>query len=975
MKARDSQRPQAAGTRTTRAPRQLLCLAAAAALAAGLRAETPVVEESLSDFRPARRASWCPWRALPEKTRYGCRIELDPVTNKVVHQTLCGYWFPAYVASERVRVSFRYRGDARKLEFLLDLSGPNEKPLPGQVKTPYLVRPLVPKAAWQDFSIDIDWPHLDYWGHHVMRVIAYGDGARASVELAGIDIRELPPERPRGRPLLVGGARATEVAILDTGDAFRHEEDLRAARLFRYVLYLNGGDYLPVRTAKALGEIGARAVLVGTAAERAGLFTAADLGTALKRHSGACAFRAKGTRLGITGELPVGVAYGAFAFWRELGVEYLGNMKWRRAPGAAFAAPDGFGRAIEPAVAYRGENCRNELGLMPELRGRCYTTRTHCTYSEGCWKKDIGVDHNMCSGLVSLEEFAKTRPDFFAMRKDGTRMTDAKPWVVQYCMSNRDLADLCAARVLEMMRLHPEARLFPISPGDGTGNSCKCPACAAEPITDIWMRFVNRIAERTSREFPDNFIDMSIYADSIVPPKSVKPHPNVCGHYCPYIQSYWPSMMVYEDPSNDEGWRQIAAWRKLFPRLRIILYPSQCGQNFHIWPSVDSDNRMIADFARHRALSVRYFGYAVARGASMPQTPGFCDLRLYLATRVEENPDYDTESGARDFIRDFYGAAAPEMAAYYGLFRAEAARRRWIQNCEQRLKGFVTKEFAAKCLPLLDAAEAKLRDDPVNLPAVLHEKQNFLWTYLDGVNRGCGNVSRAEFPEWARRVADFCRICRDTGITYITYTTFPKWFHDIAFLDFEVPRGTAWFDVPAIRAVIADPEKGLGKDFPTLQKTVPGGYEIPARGMAGGQFAQSSWRRAAPGDERTLRRPTSGYGLAVTRLSLKRRPEKDVVLRVTGIDNDHPPVAEMSLAVNGRTVYAGKVPWKKDAWSAEPFTVPADALTAGENEIELRNVTGDGDEKDGECGELFRATHNYYWGWYSVEKLVFEGVE
>jgi len=950
--------------------------AIAAAFVTGAGQAAPIVEENLCDFRPSKFASWLPKRDVPVKTLYGARLDLD-ARRKSAHLWLCGYFFPAYVVGEKVRVSFRYRGNAPKFSAVVDLRYPNEKPLSGQVKTPYSTYRLEPKTDWQDFSVDIDWPGLDWWGTHLVRVAAEGDGKPAFVELAGITIRELPPARLSGRALTVGGARATEVAVLTTDDGFRHAEELRAARMFRYMLYMNGGDYLPVRTAKTMAEIGPNAVLVGAAAEQAGLFTEADLATAHKRLSGACAWRAKGTRLGITGELPVGMTYGVFCCWRALGVEYLGNMKWRNAMAARaerepYRLADGAGESRVPAIAFRGDNCRGDTGLMPELRGRCFTDRVQCTYSEGCRVKDLLPDHNMPGALVTLEEFARTRPDFFAQRQDGSRMTNEVPWRVQYCMSNEDLKRLTAARILEMMRLHPESRIFPVSPGDGGGNYCKCAKCRTRPVSDIWMDFVNHIAETTCHEFPDNLIEVTIYADNREPPKSVRMHPKLTGDYNVYTTT-WPSCMVIDDPVNKHAWEEVESWWKIHPRLRLDYFPSECGENFNMWASFDSDNLIVSRFARHGCLGTRYFGFAIARGGTMPQTPGFCDLRLYTTTRVEEDPDYDAVKGAHGFIRDFYGAAAPEMAAYFELFRGEAKRRRWIQNCEQHLKGFVTKEFAAKCLPLLDAAEEKLKDDPVNLPAVLHEKQNFLWTYLDGVNRGCGNVSKADFPAWAARVADFIRICRATDIDYLTYMTFPKWFREIAFLEVTLPANGRWLDSPEILAVEADPVKGLGGEFPTMQKAAPGGYEIPASGFAGGEFwAKSSWLRKGTADERTLRRPSSGFGLVTTRLRLKAKPTKDVTMQVLAIDNDHPPVAEMALVVNEKTVYSGKVPWRKDRWEEKPFVIPADLLVAGDNEIQFRNTTGDGDEKDGECGEMFRAQHNYYWGWYSIEKLRFE---
>jgi len=950
----------------------LLCVGAlGGAWAAG------AVEENLCDFRPDKVASWQPNGSRSKRTVHGVCVRTD-AKRKEVHERLCSYWFPAYTASERIRISFRYRGDMPRADLLIDFTKPNEKQ-PDDIakKLPYIVRPLTPKAEWQEFSIEVPWAsRLDYWGTHILRLIARGDGGERFVELAEMGICELPPERPKGRALRLGGARATEIAILDGEEWTRHQDEYRAARMFRYMLYMNGGDYLPIRTAKSLGEIGTNAVLIGAAAEKAGLFTADELAQAKKTLTGACAYRVKDGRLGITGELPAGLTYGVFAFWRELGVEYLGAAKWRAPKAGDYAAADGFGRVRVPAIAYRCENYRNELGMMPELRGRCLSTRVHCTYAEGFpyphWKE--GTDHAMPGALISLDEFAKTHTDFFALQANGVRLTNEVPWRVQYCMSNPRLREVLAARILEMMRLHPEARIYGISPGDGGGNYCKCKTCASRPMSETWLELVNYVAERTEKEFPDNYVDMSIYVDTPEPPRNVKPRRNVVAHYCPYDLT-WPSCMVIDDPVNRRGWEKIAAWRKIFPRLRIVYYPSQCGQNMNMWASFDSDNLIIGDFARHNAISSRYFGFAVPRGGDMPQTPGFADMRIYVIGRVEEDPSYDALAGAKAFIRDFYGAAAPEIAEYFEIFRTEAKRRRWIQNCEQNLPGFVTPELADRCLPILDRAEAKVRGDPANLPAVQHEKQNFLWTYLDGVNPGSGNVPKEDFAKWARRVADFIRICQDTHIGFISGKPIEDWFHDAAFV--EVPKkggACGWLETAEVQAILKDPVKGLGGEFPTLQKTVPGGYEIPARGFAGGQFSLSSWLRKKAVGERALRRPSMGNAYARTRLNLRKQPSKDVKLSILGIDNDHKPVAEMSLAVNGKVLYSGAVPWKKDAWTEAAYTIPAKLLHAGDNSIEFRNITGDGDIFDaGPSGDPWICScNNPYWGWFAIEKLRFE---
>jgi len=235
-------------------------------------------------------------------------------------------------------------------------------------------------------------------------------------------------------------------------------------------------------------------------------------------------------------------------------------------------------------------------------------------------------------------------------------------------------------------------------------------------------------------------------------------------------------------------------------------------------------------------------------------------------------------------------------------------------------------------------------------------------------------VSTAEFPAWAKRYGEFCRICRDTGVSYMGRCV-TKWFNETAFLDTKFSVDDYWPDSKIAKDIIADPEKALGVDFPNCQNATEAGIEIPAKGMGGGIFdGASTWMRKDAAGVRVLRRATSGFGLAFTKLTLSEAPKGPVTLLVRGIDNEKPSPAEMEIVINEKPVFSGKVPWKKDVWTDEPFTIPAGVLKAGDNDIVFKNITPD-TEKDGACGDRFVATRNYYWGWYLVEKIVFCGVK
>ena len=93
---------------------------------------------------------------------------------------------------------------------------------------------------------------------------------------------------------------------------------------------------------------------------------------------------------------------------------------------------------------------------------------------------------------------------------------------------------------------------------------------------------------------------------------------------------------------------------------------------------------------------------------------------------------------------------------------------------------------------------------------------------------------------------------------------------------------------------------------------------------------------------------------------------------LAGIDNEKEAVADIEVKVNSQVVYAGPVKWGKDGHSDWTLDIPAGLLKAGANEIQFRNTTPDAEAaQDGLGGDAFRATRNYYWGWFMLDKVAF----
>lgn len=952
---------------------RLLCMEVTAigvlAWATGSAGE--VTEENLAPIRTLPRVSW-----VEHDWGYTVRdgvLKLVGGEKGPASYQLASPWFPRYVAAQDVIVRFSCRGDAKSPYVLMNTRAMERC---GEGKANYQERHFQPTAEWKLVEIRLPFPQTDAWGYDFCLRVGKGAG---TLEVRDLEVAEATPaDAASGRPLRIGGAAATEIAVLATDDERRHAQEMVAARQFRYMLRKAGGAYLPIRTAKDISEIGAAAVLVGAAAEKAGLIAPEAVAKYAKGLTGGCAYAAKGTRLGVSGAIPAGIPFGVFKFFSAIGVEYLGESCWRTPAGAAFEAAEGLTATHLPALAINNDHGNRRIGTMPEMRGYSPFGTDVAEFTVGARSGHVGPDHSMARSLVTMAEFRDSHPEFFAVQRDGRpQPKDTSEWAVQFCLSQPGLAELMGRRMVEVMRATPHATFYFVSPGDGGNSYCRCAACASRPMSDTWIAFANRVAEITSKEFPDRFLLIYSYVDTAMPPSpGVKPHPNVIASYCIYPSSYWPSEMIYRHPMNRKGFAALKGWREAFPNLALTYYPMQCGEWMHLWPGYKCDVDVMRDFAGHGAVQVRYFGMWPTHGIYIPQAGAFADLRIYVMERLREDPSCDDRAGARAFIRDFYGKAAPMMQAYFDRIVEEPERRDWVQYCEQHIKGFVTKECAADCLPLLDAAEAAA-GSPAERERVLHEKIPFLWTYLTDICRGRGNVSSAEFPAWAKRVGEFCRICKETKIAHMGGAQArPKdWFYALAFL--KIGEHEHWYDDPVVEAIVRDPEKGLGADLPNLAERTADGILIPARGMGGGFFTRDGyWKSEVNHDSRCIRRLTSGLGLVFTTLDLAESPSGEVTMYVKGIDNEKPDAALGRFKVNGRTVFEGKVPFAKDAWSETAVKLPAGTLVRGRNDIQFENITPDAEAaSDGEGGDRFRAPRNYFWGWYSIWHVRFAGVK
>lgn len=774
-------------------------------------------------------------------------------------------------------------------------------------------------------------------------------GNNAPLEIRDLKIIAVDPPDEGRNPFRIDG-KTCEAIIYSRGADAEAFYDRKCARILQAMIYQAHGNLIPIRATSVPVKLNS-AIYIGKSAEVNGLITRSDIS---KLNDGGCFFRVRNGNAGIVGKRPGGVPFGALEFLRQCGIFYLTQSKLIYPDKLAI---DSMEKLVNPAVALRNNV---EVPFMERLG---YTDMNEFANGRKLGVYREGV-HSIPK-LVPYDEFHGEHPEYFALDKEGKRLLrlPGQRFDVHYCVSNEEVARIAAARLVEFFKSEPNAGVFCIYAGDGGGKECCCSNCLklGSPSTRniLWM---NTISTLFSKEFPDKKLITLAYATTSPPAKAV-PHHNLYVAYCPYDTS-WLNHFIAHCKENEAGWQEMKGWETLAPEnMAAFSYPVFYRERLNTWTVFPQNYELCRYFAEKNYRAVMFCGYRATYGAGgYPASHSFADMGIYLLNRVMIDPRIDISREIDVFMKLYYGPAAPQMRQYFNRMNQEAAYRKWDQNCERILRGFITKELADQTLAIFSEAEKQVKGNPEYLERVEREKLYLLWQSLTDNCRGNGKIGPTEFSQYAERIGEFCRIAARYKIAYMQVNP-RQWFWETAVI--KLGNTIPWFNDPLIHAIIQNPQKALGESIPNAQQKMAYGWLIQAQGAVGGENAQSTWKRKKTKHVKILRRPSSGLGQVQLSVRLAQALTDKAILAVEGIDNEKTDPAFMRLIINGKTIHDGPVPWGKNVWTEEKFEIPPGLLVKGDNTITILNTTAD-KEKDGVGGINYQAKRNHYWGWFMI---------
>ncbi len=367
--------------------------------------------------------------------------------------------------------------------------------------------------------------------------------------------------------------------------------------------------------------------------------------------------------LWIAGEGPRGVLYSVFELLeREYGVRFLtADCEWLpKTSGALTLPPKGTAHRYAPQFITRVVLTQSITQAPAEFLAK---TRNNFL---GNWREPDaawgGLDSIIlfCHSMNQLltEEYFEQHPEWFALR-DGMRLAGHQS---QPCLTNQEMRQELTRKVLEALRKDGgKSHFITLSQNDNV-RFCQCDACNAfvdahGNQTDLLLDCVNQVADAVAKEFPAVYVDTLAYNYTRQPPQSVMPRPNVAIRYCTIeARSFFP----LESPQNDALFQELLVWKTVAPQMLIWNYYTDFTKYYLPHPNFHNFSQDTRLFQECNAINLFQQGAHDACGPAAD----LADLRAYVLSRLNWDPQADQDALVEEFLTHFYGPAKPYVRDY-----------------------------------------------------------------------------------------------------------------------------------------------------------------------------------------------------------------------------------------------------------------------------------------------------------------------
>ncbi len=327
------------------------------------------------------------------------------------------------------------------------------------------------------------------------------------------------------------------------------------------------------------------------------------------------------------------------------------------------------------------------------------------------------------------------------MNKEGERVVVNGPFKGSICFSQPEVLRRFSVRLRQFIENDrktakekgtPPPLFYSIQQNDCNA-TCYCPECLAfkekHGLSGLVIDFSNRLADTIKDEYPDIYLLIFAYFDTLEPPKSaIRPRPNVLTQITTYTQPYHDHLRGLDDPVNKGAVQLIDRWAAISDCLAIWDYWRYYGGFLPPAPVVKFLPSMI-DKYNDSNIVFFFTEYEVSSKSIL----AFFELTSYVGYRLMDWPDREIDVLIDEFMAAYYGPAAKSMRGYLDLLAEKFVECGPVN--EERIsytdrKYLNDKEFYSKGFTFFAEAEKAANGDATFLRRIRTEKLLLVSSYI-----------------------------------------------------------------------------------------------------------------------------------------------------------------------------------------------------------------------------------------------------
>ncbi len=308
--------------------------------------------------------------------------------------------------------------------------------------------------------------------------------------------------------------------------------------------------------------------------------------------------------------------------------------------------------------------------------------------------------------------FAKSHPEYFALRKDGSRMIGKRAGhSVQRCYTSPGGLQ---ANIDEIARFYkygkdytafavksmaPDKKYIRWWPNDGF-KGCECPGCrkltdksSSSPHSRLIWNYIIKLAAEIHKRWPDKTLLVPAYSSFRTPPEGIKIPKNVM--VIPVLPAGMSMAFLKEPACMEQAEKDI----KMLSRINSqkfwmwMHYPHRPRITNRLDTPYPVPHIMLKYINSHRDKMSGY--YLNGHHTTVLALDG---IVLYLWYQALWNPDIDADAMIDEYCKLMFGPAAPTMRQYWKLVINRWENVRWknmpdLNKRKNRMGSIIPREF------------------------------------------------------------------------------------------------------------------------------------------------------------------------------------------------------------------------------------------------------------------------------------------